>query len=99
MNILFNLRRAARRKLLQKLQPCREVVPLMSESLDRRLTWWESINLKLHLWVCSWCARYLSQIQMLSDFLGLGAEECEVSSETLSAEARERIRRSLTKRT
>ena len=99
MNVFSKLKRTVRLKILKSLPACRDVVPLMSESLDRPLSWWESINVRLHLRVCSWCARYLAQIQMLSDFLGLGSEEREVSSETLSPEARERIRRSLTNKT
>ena len=98
VNVFSKLKRTVRLRLLKTLPACREVVPLISESLDRRLSWWESIKLRLHLWVCNWCARYLTQIEMLSDFLGLGAEECELSSETLRLEARERIRRSLTNR-
>ena len=39
------------------------MVPLMSESLDRPLGPWESLQLKLHLYVCTWCARYLEQIK------------------------------------
>jgi hypothetical protein len=95
VNVVFNIRRAARRKLLKTLQPCGDFVPLMSESLDRRLTMRESIYLKLHLWVCSWCVRYLSQIRMIRDLFCLRDEDSEFGSETLSLDARERIRRSL----
>jgi hypothetical protein len=39
------------------------MVPLMSESMDRPLGLWESLQLKLHLYVCTWCANYLEQIK------------------------------------
>jgi hypothetical protein len=41
------------------------MVPVMSQSLERRLGLIEQIKLRLHLVVCSWCARYLKQIQLL----------------------------------
>src|SRR6266700_7243057 len=61
----FTIRRRLRRWLLRSLQPCRRMVPLMSESLERRLTIRERMGLRLHLLVCDWCARYLEQIKFL----------------------------------
>ena len=65
MNLTFNIRRSLRLWLLRKLKPCREIVPLLSESLDHRLALRESLELRLHLFVCAWCARYLKQIKFL----------------------------------
>ena len=98
MNLFFKLKRAVRRKLLRSLQPCQEMVPLMSESLDRRLSLWESLNLKLHLMVCAWCVHYLRQIRMISDLLCLRPEDPALSPDSLSVEARERITRELKNR-
>ena len=41
------------------------MVPVMSESLERRLGLIEEIKLRVHLVVCTWCARYLKQIKLL----------------------------------
>ena len=41
------------------------MVPVMSESLERRLGLVERTKLRLHLLVCAWCARYLKQIKLL----------------------------------
>lgn len=41
------------------------MVPVVSESLERRLGLIEQIKLRLHLAVCTWCARYLKQIKLL----------------------------------
>ena len=95
MNLVFKLKRAVRRKLLRTLQPCQEMAPLLSESLDRRLSLWESLNVKMHLMVCAWCVHYLRQIRLISDFLCLRPEDSALSPDSLSVEARERISREL----
>jgi hypothetical protein len=55
--------------VIHLLQPCRNMVPLMSESMDRRLRVDEWLQLKLHLAVCALCARYLKQIKFLRQLL------------------------------
>ena len=65
----LKIKKAFRRWLLRSLQPCRQMVPLMSESLDRPLGAWESVQLRLHLYVCTWCARYLEQIKFFRQLL------------------------------
>jgi hypothetical protein len=45
------------------------MVPLMSESMERSLGVWEWMQLRLHLVVCAWCARYLKQIKFLRQLL------------------------------
>jgi len=61
----MNLWRPFRYWFLRRLKPCNEIVPLLSESLDRRLTLGELLELRIHLFVCAWCARYLKQIKFL----------------------------------
>ena len=45
------------------------MVGLMSESMDRPLGIGELLQLKLHLIVCTWCARYLDQINFMRRLL------------------------------
>jgi len=76
------------------------MVPLMSESLERRLGVLEHLELKLHLMVCAWCARYLKQIKFLSEIvrqrtIAATTDADAVSPGALPAEARQRICRSL----
>jgi hypothetical protein len=83
---------------LRALQPCQEMVPLMSESLERRLGVLEQLQLKLHLMVCVWCARYLKQIKFLRQLVRqqtFVAATDTSSPVILPAEARQRICRSL----
>ncbi|HEV2765986.1 MAG TPA: hypothetical protein VGV38_23575 [Pyrinomonadaceae bacterium] len=90
---------AVRYFLLRRLPTCKQMAPVMSESLERPLTLRERVTLKLHLWVCVWCVWYLEQLRAMKATLrARGAREGgdEVDSAVkLSEEARERIRRAL----
>jgi len=71
------------------------MVPVMSESLERRLGLVERTKLRLHLLVCAWCARYLKQITLLKQAVSQHKFNANASPLKLSAEARERISESL----
>ena len=90
---------AVRYFLLRRLPTCKQMAPVMSESLERRLTLRERVTLKLHLWVCVWCVWYLENLRTMREALrarGTREEADEVESAVkLSEEARERIRRAL----
>ena len=90
---------AVRYFLLRRLPTCKQMAPVMSESLERRLSLRERVTLKLHLWVCVWCVWYLENLRTMREALrarGTREEADEVDSAVkLSEEARERIRRAL----
>lgn len=68
----------------------------MSQSLDRPLSFRERFEMKLHIFICAWCKRYLKQITQMQESVRLKAEkEINNESSTLSNEARERIRERL----
>jgi hypothetical protein len=93
------IRRRLRRWLLRALQPCRKIVPLMSESLERRLSIRERLGLRLHLLVCAWCARYLRQIEFIRWVLrAQNARLADNFIPSLALDARERIARALQNR-
>jgi len=74
------------------------MVPLMSESLDRRLGVLEQLELKMHLMVCSWCVRYLKQIKFLRQLVRqrtFTAANDTATPVALPTEARQRICKSL----
>lgn len=51
---------------LAKVTPdCDRITRLASESLERPLTGVERLQLKFHFLICSWCKRYLAQLQTL----------------------------------
>ena len=84
-------------KLLETLLPtCRQVSRLQSDLLDQPLSLPKRFGLRLHLLVCKWCRRYGKQVRFLHEAVHEHPDELsEVQSETLSAEARERIKRRL----
>jgi hypothetical protein len=89
---------AVRYFLLRRLPTCKEMVALMSQSMERPLTLRERVLLKLHLWVCAWCVWYLEQLRLLRSALRARVADAEAAAPrgaSLSPEARERIKRSL----
>ena len=74
------------------------MVPVMSESFERRLGLVEQTKLRLHLLVCAWCARYLKQIGFLRQVVSqreFNSADDNASPLKLTDEARQRISESL----
>lgn len=44
---------------------CKQASKLVSQSLDRRLTWVEVLQLKLHLLICRACQQFNRQLHLL----------------------------------
>lgn len=86
---------AVRYFLLRRLPACKEMVALMSQSMERPLTLRERVLLKLHLWVCAWCVFYLEQLRLLRASLRAAKPVGEYPVASLSADARERIKNAL----
>ena len=91
---------AARYFLLRRLPTCKQMAPVMSESLERPLSLRERATLRLHLWVCVWCVWYLEHLRTMRATLRARHTREQEADETdpavkLSEEARERIRRAL----
>ena len=83
--------------LLRRLPTCKEMVALMSQSMERPLTLRERVLLKLHLWVCAWCVWYLEQLRLMRGTLRArsAAADGGYPGASLSTEARERIKAAL----
>jgi hypothetical protein len=43
----------------RRLPTCEEILPVLSQSLERRLTLRERVTLRLHFLICVYCIRYL----------------------------------------
>src|SRR5215216_4345624 len=93
---------AVRYFLLRRLPNCKDMSLVMSQSMERRLTLRERAAMKLHLLVCIWCVWYLEHLHFIRDTLHTRADQLtkEESSATdsLSTEARDRIRRALSEK-
>lgn len=55
---------------------CKEASVLVSLSCERRLTWRETMALKMHLLMCQACTRFARQIRFLHDAALRFAETC-----------------------
>lgn len=79
---------------------CREATRMMSDSLDRPLSWSMLVRLKFHLALCKHCRRFEQQsrwIKIMSDrFFDIVEGTCP--EEQLSPEARARILKALNDR-
>ena len=86
------------KKGLRTISPnCRDASRLQSEALDNELTPLRRFGLRLHLILCKWCRRYGKQIRFLRRAAHEHPEQLSgATPHTLSPEARERIKRSLT---
>ena len=93
------IKHAVRWWLLRRLPTCKQTVKVISESMERRLSLWERITVKLHLWICLWCVWYLEHLHLMRDTIhAKAAQESNLDASSLpplSLEARERMKQNL----
>lgn len=78
---------------------CKQASQLLSQSLDRRLSWCERISLRLHLAMCDFCRRFSQQLQQLIATIRLQREQIEQDAAIqLPADVRQRISNALDSR-
>ena len=77
---------------------CKDVTQLLSESMDASLPIGKRIGVRLHLLICKFCSRYERQLLLIRETARRLAAIDDTPGETLSAEARERIRKALANR-
>ena len=80
---------------------CKEATELMSQSLDRKLTFGQKIGLKIHLSMCKLCSRHKKQMSFLQQLFSRNAEESADlhQSLNLSDEKKEEIKENIRKET
>jgi len=47
------------------MKQCRDITRLVSESLDRKLSWLERLQVRVHLSFCVGCTRFATQLHFL----------------------------------
>lgn len=82
--------------IARRVPACREIAPLISQACERKLTWRESWQLRLHLFTCRMCTRYMQQLGFLRDTVKLQTQATEqetshATSPRLSDAARTRL--------
>ncbi len=78
---------------------CKAVTRMISESLDRKLPFYQRMGITMHLLMCKLCSRYRRQLLLLRETIRLQAASSEdtESAVVLPPGARERIKRSIRK--
>lgn len=86
-----------RRTILRTFPSCKEIVHIISASLDRPLTLREKFLMKIHLFACKPCVRYLDQSAFVSTAIKImdEGEKLDLFAGTLSDSARSRIKSAL----
>ncbi len=75
---------------------CKQTSLLVSQSLDRPLTWRERMAVRMHLWICVYCRRFMQQLKLIRQQMSRWQEQ-EVSRTdiTLPQPAKDRITQQL----
>lgn len=81
----------------RNLPPCKEIVKIITASLDGKVSLRNRIIMKIHLLSCNPCVNFLKQLKFLRSALSAGEEKLlpVESSAKLSDEARERLKNTL----
>ena len=76
---------------------CREATRLVSEKLDRDLSFWRRLGLHLHVFMCRGCWRYTRQVTTLDRVVDehYRSDPPPAGPECLSDDSLERIKTSL----
>lgn len=80
------------------MRSCKEISRLVSEGLDRKLSFWERLSIRIHHLICGPCEAYEHQIHFLRQvFLSLGGkEDLEIEgAPSLDGEAKKRLKAAL----
>jgi hypothetical protein len=80
----------------QHTPKCREVVGLLSQSMEVKLPLATRIKIRFHYLVCVWCFRYGKQLRVLRKVASLLPEHAdECGQETLPHSSKERMKQAL----
>jgi hypothetical protein len=87
-------------KLIRKYTPnCREMVRILSQSIDEPVPLVMRIKKRLHFLICIWCQRYEEQLRCIHETASQFPEHADEASDILvPPDAKERIKRKLADR-
>jgi len=76
---------------------CSEISRLVSDSMDRKLSFYQRLGIRIHLMMCRYCARYRKQLFFLRKTIRFHSAMAvdEKPSTDLSDESRNRIKRAI----
>ena len=84
-------------KLIGKYTPkCREMVSILSRSMDEPMPLMMRLKKRLHFLICCWCQRYEEQLRYIHKTAGHFPEHADETSDAIfPPETKERIKRKL----
>ncbi len=77
------------------MKSCKDASQLISESLDRPMSWRERMSIRLHTLRCDMCRRYARQLRFIKNTCADADPMQTTPAAHLDEEARERIRNRL----
>lgn len=85
---------------MSKVMPACDVITMkMSESMDRRISLYDRIMIRIHILTCNLCERYLRQLRAMHDMIHQYSIELEKEENlpdvALNDESRERMKKTL----
>jgi hypothetical protein len=82
--------------LARRLPDCKQMTRNLGESLDRETSWRERLVMKLHLFTCEACERYLDQLSFLKHAVHIHGDPeagtSELSIASMSPESKVRLK-------
>lgn len=77
---------------------CKQTSLLVSQSLDRPLTWRERLAVRIHLLICVYCRRFTQQLRLIRSHMQAWQQQAAESQDIeLPLAAKERIGQQLDK--
>jgi hypothetical protein len=77
------------------MRSCKDITRLVSEGLDRQLSLGQRIGLRLHLFMCRFCARFRRHMLFLRRAIRQHRDTLAEAGPVLSPAARERMKQLL----
>ena len=78
---------------------CKQAARLLSESYDRKLTFWERMRLRFHLVICRFCRGFSRHLHLFEAAVRIYSQKIDSDTAapqaTLQPEARNRILRAM----
>jgi len=74
---------------------CDKISHLVSDSFDRKLSWLERIEVKIHLSMCSLCNSYAKNVTLMHDIFSYMRHSGDSENNRLSKAAKQRMKQAL----
>jgi len=79
------------------MRSCDQITRLLSDGMERPLTWMERIEIKIHISMCTLCRSYEHNVHRLHDILSYMREHDEARHSGLSRSDKARLKARLKK--